>query len=807
MRLDDGIAWGVIAAALVAPAAAGELTPPRPVGGFLERHCAACHSGKEAEAGFDLASLALDADSPAGDRRWTTLIDRVAQGEMPPADAEQPKPADRERFLAAAGGWLGDAIRDRDARLGRVEGRRLTRRETERSLHAVLGIDIPLAQELPEEPRPGGFTTVAERQSISHHQLQRHLAVVDLALDEAFRRALAPPVEFRRELDVSGIVRTNPKARTREPELLDGRAVVWSSGLIYYGRLPCTTAPADGWYRFRVTASGLKLPKTGGVWCTVHTGLCVSSAPLLGYVTAFEAGEQPREIAFECWLPKGHMLEIRPGDITLKRASFREGQVGAGEGGPQEVPGLALERIVMERIQRGPGDDEVRRLLFGDVALEQDGRDEPAKKNEKPDKPGRLRPRPDDARVDSARLVAAFARRAFRRPVSDEVVAGYAGLVHDLLEEETPFADALRAGYRAILCSSRFLYLAEAPGPLDDHALASRLAYFLTGAPPDESLSLLADSGKLRDPAVLRREADRLLAGGGTRRFVEDFAAEWLDLDQIDFTEPDRKLYPEFDAIVQAGMLAETRATLAEALAENRSVAWLVAADTTWLDSRLARFYGLPDVTGDELRRVAVVPASHRGGLFAHGAILKVTANGNNTSPIVRGAWIGERILGDEIRPPPGGVPAIEPDIRGTTTIREQLAKHRSDASCASCHRSIDPPGFALENFDPAGRWRDNYLAFDKGKRKKGPEVDASDALPDGRRFKDFAEFRALVAADPARLARSLAGHLLVYGTGAELSYADREAVAAIAKAAAKHDHGVRAILHEVITSPIFTSQ
>ena len=236
-------------------------------------------------------------------------------------------------------------------------------------------------------------------------------------------------------------------------------------------------------------------------------------------------------------------------------------------------------------------------------------------------------------------------------------------------------------------------------------------------------------------------------------------------------------------------------------------MAWLVAADTTWLDSRLARFYDLPDVTGDELRRVAVAPTSHRGGLFAHGAILKVTANGNNTSPIVRGAWIGERILGDEIRPPPGGVPAIEPDIRGTTTIREQLAKHRSDASCASCHRSIDPPGFALENFDPAGRWRDHYLAFDKGKRKKGPEVDASDTLPDGRRFKDFAEFRALVAADPGRLARSLAGHLLVYGTGAELSYADREAVAAIVKAAAKQDHGVRAILHEVITSPIFTSQ
>ena len=201
------------------------------------------------------------------------------------------------------------------------------------------------------------------------------------------------------------------------------------------------------------------------------------------------------------------------------------------------------------------------------------------------------------------------------------------------------------------------------------------------------------------------------------------------------------------------------------------------------------------------------VPATHRGGLLAQGAILKVTANGNNTSPIVRGAWIGERLLGDEIRPPPGGVPAIEPDIRGTTTIREHLAKHRSDASCASCHKTIDPPGFALENFDPAGAWRDRYLAFDKGKRKAGPPVDPSGALPDGRSFATFAEFRSLVAAEPERLARSLVGHLLVYGSGAELSYADRQAVEDIAKAAAREGHGVRSILLEVITSPVFTSK
>ncbi len=774
---------------------AAELRPPQGLAVFLEQHCVDCHRGEAAEAGFDVAKLALDPDSPQADRPWATLIDRVAKGEMPPPDADQPKAADRATFVTAAGRWLANTIRGRDARLGRVRGRRLTPREMERSLQAVLGIDIPLAEHLPEEGRPGGYTTVAERQTISHHQLGGHLGIVDLALDEAFHRALVKPEPFLRELDATAIVRSNPTARCREPELQNGQAVVWSGGPIYYGRLPCTIAPADGWYRFRVTASGLKLPETGGVWCAVHTGLCVSSAPLLHYVTAFEAGPAPREIAFECWLDKGHMLEIRPGDATLKRAKFAEGQVGAGEGDPQEVPGLALDSIVMERCHHGPDDAAVRHRLCGDVPLELI-----------PEK-GRYRPRPADAKADAARLVQAFARRAFRRPVPDDVVASYVAIVKEKLDAKEVFVDAVRAGYRAVLCSPRFLYLMEEPGPLDDHALASRLSYFLTGGPPDDTLMARADAGKLRDPAVLRRQADRLLEGDGLQRFVTDFSAEWLDLDQIDFTEPDLKLYPGFDPIVQAGMLAETHSTLSEALAENRSVAWLIDADATYMDSRLARFYDVPGVEGDTLKRVPVSPATHRGGLLAQGAILKVTANGNNTSPVVRGVWIGERILGDEIRPPPGGVPAIEPDIRGTTTIREQLERHRADASCASCHRTIDPPGFALENFDPAGRWRQQYLAIERGKRKPGATIDPASVLPDGRSFTSFDEFRSLVAGEPKRLARNLAGHLLVYGTGGRLSFADREAVAAIAEGAAKQSYGVRSILHGVITSPVFMTK
>jgi hypothetical protein len=769
--------------------------PPGPVGAFLERHCVDCHSGDQAEGGLDIGRLRFDPAEAAGDRAWARVIDRVAAGEMPPPDAAQPDADARRAFGEEAEHWLVAAVTARDAAWGRVRGRRLTRRELERSLHAILGIDIPLASLIPEEGRPGGYTTVAARQTMSHHHLERHLAVVDAALEEAFRRALGPPDELRREFAAAGICRVDPKVRCRDPELLRGQAVVWANGTIYYGRVPATTAPADGWYRFRIRVSALNPPETGGVWATVHTGLCVSSAPLLEFAADFEAEPDPRDVEFVAWLPRRHMLEIRPGDSTLKQAKFGGGQIGTGEGEPQEVPGIAIERLSMERIHRGPDDAAVRRLVVGDVPLEPLA-----------DTAG-WRATPSVPEADLERLIAGLARRAFRRPVAGDDVAGAVSLARDLLGQGATFEQALRAGYRAVLVAPEFLYFVAKPGPLDDHALAARLSYFLTGGPPDDALAAVADAGRLRSSATLRRETDRLLAGAGTAVFVRDFAAEWLDLDQIDFTEPDRKLSKGFDGVVKQSMLGETHRFLEEMLRENRPVSWLAAADATYLDSRLARYYGIAGVEGDDLRRVTVDASSHRGGLLAQGAILKVTANGSSTSPVVRGAWICERIMGMELRPPPGGVPAIEPDIRGAVSIREQLARHRDDPSCASCHRTIDPPGFALENFDPAGRWRERYLAVQAGARNAGILVEPADTLADGTAFADFDDFRRLLAARPDLLARSVAGHLLVYGTGATLSAADQRALDGIVARASQAGHGLASIVREVVVSHPFLNK
>jgi hypothetical protein len=788
------VAMCVVVGWLFAVSSSSAESPLPPDLAFLTAHCAECHSGDTAEAGLELTKLPADLQDPAVERRWVQILDRVTTGDMPPADFAQPSPVDRDRFVQSTSAWVRQSQRDRAGSVGRVRTRRLTARETERSLQDLLGIDIPLADQLPEEPRAAGsFSTVADGQPMSHFQLERHLAVVDKALDEAFRRALSPSDLDERHCDARQIVRDDPRRRCREPELLNDRAVVWNGNVIFYGRIPTTTAREEGWYHFTVRVSALNPPKDGGVWTTVRTGRCVSSAPLLTLVHAFEASAEPRDVEFTAWLPEDHMLEIHPGDANLKKARFEGGQIGAGEGEPQHVPGIAIDEITINRIHLGPDDDAIRRILFGDLL-----RDFHAET-------GKAKFASGDHRESATRVLADFARRAFRRPVTDDELAPYVALVHAALDEEAGLKAALRVGYRAILCSPRFLYLTESPGPLDDHAIAARLSYFLTGSLPDAELSALADGGRLHDRATLRAQADRLLAGPGGRRFVQDIAAEWLDLDLINFTEPDRKLYPDFDPVVQKSMLDETHAFLETMLDENQPVSRLIRAEDTFLNSRLARFYEIDGVDGDELQRVSLGPESHRGGLLTQGAILKVTANGSNTSPVVRGVWVSERLLGVEIPPPPDSVPAIEPDIRGATTIREQLAKHREQESCAVCHVKIDPPGFALENFDPAGQWRERYVR--DGKRDRGARVDPSYTLPDGREFDDVTEFQKLVCADPRRLAVNVTGKLLVYGTGAEVSFADRAAVDEIVDAAASGEYGLRSLVHGVVTSPVFLSK
>ncbi|QDU63962.1 Planctomycete cytochrome C [Planctomycetes bacterium Pan216] len=768
---------------------------PDQIKSFIANHCLDCHSGSEAEANLDLTSLDASLNHAHDVTKWVRIHDRVHAGEMPPEESSTASAEEMKLFAKRLSQWLQSHQHAKQKSEGRVRGRRLTRLQMERTLHDLLGIDIPLADKLPEEPRTDSFSTVAEDQTISHFHLDRHLHVVDVALDEAFQRALGQADSYDRTLDAKTLCRRNPRRRTREPELIDDRAVTWSSGVTFYGRLPATTAPESGWYRFVIRANALNCPEGHGVWCTVRRGLCVSSAPLLPWVGAIEATEDPKTWTFETWLPKGHMLEIRPGDTTLKRGRFAGGQVGTGEGAPQNVPGVAIESIHMTRIHQGMTDEQIRHRLLDDLTIK------PGKKG----KPGTVVSTNPDK--DLARLIKRFAHWAFRRPVTEEEVAPYVAMAIDSMSEGNDFASTLRTGYRSLLCSPRFLLFQEEPGPLDQYAIANRLSYLLWSSMPDRELLQLAEKGELSDPNVLRAQVRRMLDSPRGKQFVRDFAAEWLDLGLIDFTQPDRRLFPRFDPIVQQSMLAETHAYLDDMVRENKSVTWLIDSDYTFLDSRLARYYGIDGVEGDEIRKVSLEPGDHRGGLLTQGAILKVTANGTNTSPIIRGIWVSERILGVPIPPPPENVPAVEPDIRGAKTIREMLAKHRSQESCAVCHRSIDPPGFALENYDAAGLWRDQYLQKSGRRVRRGAKVDASYDMADGRHFEDVDQFQTLVLEDRQGLARNVVDKLITFGTGAEVAFADRDDVEAIAAQAASSDYGMRSLIEAVVTSPIFLTK
>lgn len=423
---------------------------------------------------------------------------------------------------------------------------------------------------------------------------------------------------------------------------------------------------------------------------------------------------------------------------------------------------------------------------------------------------------------DAGPLLREFIQHAYRRPTSETDVKRFLPVVESALKKGNNFTDSMIAAYTAVLCSPEFVCLEEKPGHLDDYALASRLSFFLWNSSPDDELRRCAAKNELHQPDVLRAQTDRLLNDPKSRRFVEAFLDYWLDLRKIIATAPDGNLYPDYylDDLLEESALEETRLFFTELLRGDLPARNLVASDFAMLNERLAAHYGLPKMEGVELRRVSLPKESPRGGLMTQAAVLKVTANGTTTSPVLRGAWIMERILGQKPPPPPPSVPAVEPDIRGAVTIRQQLEKHRTLESCNVCHAKIDPAGFALENFDVMGGWRDRYRAEGEGEPAKGLAksgqkfafhyalpVDSSGELPDGRKFRDIREFKQLLLDDEQQVARNLARQLVVYATGSPIRFSDRAAIEEALKRASSSHYGVRSLVHQVVQSDLFLNK
>lgn len=804
-------------------------TSPRPPNWFayLQRHCLDCHGPDLQEGGLRLDELARDLPDLATERRWTRVLEKVERGEMPPADQPRPGAADTVAFRSALHDHLHRASLARQQREGRVVIRRLNRTEHETTLRDLLGSQVDILDVLPEDGLAAGFDKVSEALDVSADHLLRYQEAAEVAV-----RSVVP----RREPERMSARRTGREAieasRTATGALdkyvrFEGDAMVFHSRPSSSVSFGTNQAVHPGRYRVRVAVRPVGpvderfpvlLQKRGG--STRFPGENIRMHDVRpGRVTViedhFEMGRR-ESVSVNSWtLPSSRELASKLGSMPLAQYSG---------------PGLAVEWLEIE----GPLEDFPSlgyRRLFGDVPLARR-----VSWNANSLAPSTTRPR-----EDAERLIRDLLPVAFRRPVSPTLERYFVAHAHYELEIGSSFEEAMIMAYTAIFSSPYFLYLIEplreseeadsnvegtlsAAMPhsarrteLDDYAVASRLSYFLWSSLPDAELLQLAEQKRLRDSAVLHEQVERMLADPRSKRLTRNFAGQWLDLREIDATNPDPRIYGEFDNSLFWSMPRETEAFFEEVLKHDLPVTDFVHSSWTFLNQRLAQHYGIPGVWGGELRKVELPPNSRRGGLLTQAAILKVTADGTRTSPILRGVWVLDRILGQEPPPPPSGVAAVEPDIRGTTTIREQLAKHRDDVSCASCHQYIDPPGFALESFDPIGGWRDFYRGIRQQRVPlanypdrtvpRGMDVEMGGELADGRTFRDIDEYKQLLVAERVQIARNLAGKLITYATGADIQLADREVVEEIVAQSREKEYGFRSLLHAIVQSRIFLSK
>ncbi len=538
-------------------------------------------------------------------------------------------------------------------------------------------------------------------------------------------------------------------------------------------------------------------------------------------------------------------VELQANDSLVTDASrFYRSRPTGYQGGftnplaqPDGAPAVAFRWMEVE----GPLDDPATtagyRLLFGDLPMQRVEASQPGVAIEaagpagRGGRGGRAGPASREVRVevvpknvaaDSERLLRAFVQRAYRRPVEEADVQLFLQLIRQRLDAGLGFAGAMLAGYTAVLASPTYVYIDEQPGKLDDYALATRLALFLWNAPPDAELRSLAARGELHQPEILRRQTERLLSDAKSERFISAFLDYWLELRKMEDTSPSTTLYNDYyldDSLTEAA-LAETQMYFGEMIRRDLPARQVVDSNFTFLNERLARHYGIPGVEGVALRRVSLPAGSPRGGLMTQASVLKVTANGTTTSPVLRGKWIMERIVGFDMPLPPAAVPAVEPDIRGAVTIRQQLDKHRADESCAACHRKIDPPGFALENFDVLGGWRERYRATATdtapaiGFGKNGwpfafyfaQPVDPSGSF-NGRAFSDVKDFKRLLLEDETQLARNVVRQLAIFATGAPIRFADRPRVEQILQSTKSREYGVRGLIHAMVQSELFLNK
>jgi hypothetical protein len=730
---------------------------------FLNQTCYECHDSAARKGDFALDTLALPTPDAGSREAWERVLRHVSSSLMPPAGEAQPAPKARAEFVA----WLDRTLHPIDPRHpdpGRVVLRRLNREEYKNTVQDLFGISFNPTEGFPDDDSASGFDHIASVLTVSPLLFERYLAAAEQVATAVLPDPMPPPRIF-----------TAPPERWTGANSAGNEAALFSNTTLSWK----FTSPASGRYRLRLRVSQDQAGDEPARFAVRVDGKTIRELPADG---------SPRR-------PRNHSLEL---DLPA---------------GPTELGISFLNDFYREATDSTKSQD--RNFYLHDASLEGPYL--------VPNQPRPLGPLPawigaqriNESRRDwFIRVMTPVVRRAYRRLPTTTELGNLADLAQRTESAGDSPAAAFQVALQAILTSPNFLFIGQVHGdekpslasknqlqvqPLSDHAIATRLAYFLWKGPPDDRLLTLADQGKLR--SQLATETTRLLSDPRARRFVQSFAGQWLEVRNLALRTPDPKLYPEWTPSLASSMKEETVRFFADFLTNQRPLTDLLTADYTFIDARLARFYGLPAPIVSEGFVRTQLPADRRAGLLGQAGILTVTSYPNRTSPVLRGKFVLDKILGTPPPPPPPNIPSLAEHADGgqPQTLRDRLELHRSNPSCATCHALIDPIGFALENYDALGRRRDT---------DGGRPIDSRGKLVTGENVQSPVSLSTVLATSHSDdFNRNFARTLLTYALGRGLDYYDRPTIDAIVATAATHGNTLPAYIDAVIASIAFQNQ